>query len=85
MGMFDYVRIKCPNCGLFVEEQSKAGPCELKRFTIPGNAPLAVIADMQYDGARGRLQCLSCNSILELHVQHIVTVMKKESDEYEDE
>lgn len=86
MGMFDEVTIKCPECGNNVEEQSKAGPCLLRHYHIPGNAPLAVIADMQDDGKAGRLFCSKCNSRLEIDVQHIVTVRKKKDrDGYDDD
>ena len=42
MGMFDSVIARCPKCGGEVEFQSKAGPCELKRYRAddvpPANA-----------------------------------------------
>lgn len=32
MRSYDTVRAMCPECGFFVEFQSKAGPCEFKVF-----------------------------------------------------
>ena len=32
MGMFDYTYFKCPKCSTIVEEQSKAGGCDLNRY-----------------------------------------------------
>ena len=32
MGMFDSVRVKCPNCNNELEFQSKSGPCILESF-----------------------------------------------------
>ena len=45
MGMFDWFRFRCPNCGELIEEQSKAGPCELNEYTVT-NCDRRVAADL---------------------------------------
>ena len=45
MGSFDTVTFLCPNCGSKIEEQSKAGDCELKNYS-PSTAPPKVAADL---------------------------------------
>lgn len=39
MGMFDSVFVRCPKCGGDVEFQSKAGPCELRRYSADSVPP----------------------------------------------
>lgn len=39
MGMFDSVFAQCPKCGSPLEFQSKAGPCELKRYSVHSVPP----------------------------------------------
>jgi hypothetical protein len=85
MGMFDYVIMRCPKCNAKIEEQSKAGPCDLKTFTIPGNAPLSVLADMVEDSNRGSLYCRSCSTRLELVVQHMALLREKEPNKLDEE
>lgn len=34
MGMYDYVRVKCPKCDNSIEFQSKAGPCNLTGYSV---------------------------------------------------
>lgn len=64
MGMFDYVRARCPKCGEMIEEQSKAGPCQLNDYTLY-DAPPAVIGDL----ADEEWWCKACDSRLKLRVQ----------------
>jgi len=45
MGMFDTIRIKCPKCGNYIEEQSKAGDCLLNTYDLE-EAPVALIQDV---------------------------------------
>lgn len=86
MGMFDYVNIRCPECGQKLEFQSKAGPCEMKRFKIPGNAPLSVIGDLKNDADKERLTCPHCHTALYIHVQTLVQVYAwAKKEEWEDE
>ncbi len=39
MGMFDSVYARCPGCSGEVEFQSKAGSCELKRYSMDSVPP----------------------------------------------
>lgn len=57
MGMFDYVRMACPECHDIIEEQSKAGPCLLNDYSLQ-TAPEAVIRDL----AGEDIWCTSCNN-----------------------
>ncbi len=34
MGMFDSVWVKCPNCGIYNEFQSKSGECILANYNL---------------------------------------------------
>lgn len=45
MGLYDSVVMNCPQCGLAVEAQSKAGECNLNVFDRL-NAPLSIKADI---------------------------------------
>lgn len=62
MGMFDYVRARCPNCGEIIEEQSKAGPCQLKDYNLY-NAPASILEDMV------EWWCNNCESRLKVKTQ----------------
>ncbi len=42
MGVFDYIYLKCPNCGEEVEEQSKGGDSCQAQYTLE-NAPVNVV------------------------------------------
>ena len=46
MGMFDSVYLDCPECGDYVEFQSKAGDCELHRYYKGDGVPMDVAADI---------------------------------------
>ena len=41
MGMFDSIYVSCPTCDEQIEFQSKAGPCDLKRYHYK-NVPAAI-------------------------------------------
>ena len=45
MGMFDRVMVDCPNCGDRVELQSKAGNCNLDKYTLE-TAPVQILVDI---------------------------------------
>jgi hypothetical protein len=50
MGMFDSVFARCPKCGEEVEFQSKAGACDLKRYSmhsVPPEIAQTLIGDTQ--------------------------------------
>lgn len=74
MGMFDTVRARCPECGGEIEEQSKAGPCQLKDYNLY-NAPAAVLVDL----SEQELWCVHCDSRLKLRV-HISTALEPADD-----
>ena len=83
MGMFNEVRLICPNCGNGFTYQSKWGECTLERFTLE-DAPLSVIADVHDEGNRGRLYCEHCETALELKVR-IQTDLVIKGDEIKDD
>jgi hypothetical protein len=60
MGMFDYVIVRCPNCGADVEFQSKAGGCNLHRIPL-SEAPIRVKADVI-----GESEECQCKSIVQI-------------------
>lgn len=64
MGMFDYVRARCPKCGGEIEEQSKAGPCELNVYSIY-TAPITILGDLVDE----EWWCKHCESRLRLNVR----------------
>ena len=50
MGMFDSVNVTCPNCGEFVEFQSKAGDCVLDCYgeaSVPGEIAKDIANDTE--------------------------------------
>lgn len=44
MGMYDSVKVGCPQCGSSVEFQSKAGPC--LTYLYEGEVPPEIAADI---------------------------------------
>lgn len=57
MGMFDTVHFKCPKCETMIEEQTKAGACDLKDYK-QGAVPPAIAACLDGD----ILTCLGCST-----------------------
>lgn len=45
MGMFDSVFVKCPKCNKLIEFQSKAGKCNLLRYSHK-SVPAEIAADL---------------------------------------
>jgi hypothetical protein len=45
MGLFDSTMVPCHNCGKLVEFQSKAGDCEMYRYTLE-DAPTEILRDI---------------------------------------
>ena len=45
MGLYDSVRVKCPNCGSKLEFQSKAGDCTLNCFRL-AKVPIEIANDL---------------------------------------
>jgi len=66
MGMFDRIWITCPQCGTSVEEQSKAGPCSLKDYTLD-DAPNSVLGDI----IGNSVICPECKSTIKISVKVI--------------
>ena len=61
MGMFDSVIVNCPECGTAVEFQSKAGCCELKRYShrsVPQEIAIDIDGQHQF--------CKACGEKVEL-------------------
>ena len=80
MGMYDTVYFTCPSCGKITEQQSKAGPCQLRQFDLK-NAPLSIIADLNSDGKNDRLYCNECGIRLLIPVQFSVSVREFENNQ----
>jgi len=62
MGMYDSVITNCPNCGMELEFQSKAGQCSLIRY-IPEAVPAIVAADISEQGPQ---KCPKCGETVYL-------------------
>lgn len=62
MGMFDSVFARCPKCGEEVKFQSKAGACQLQRYSM-NNVPLEIAQDLV-----GAVQSCQCGEMLKLAV-----------------
>ncbi len=78
MGCFDTVTFRCPSCGKQTSEQSKAGGCDLKTYSL-AKAPLRIISDLESMGERGTLKCDHCHIQLVFVVQRIVEVAVKDA------
>lgn len=70
MGMFDIVTLKCPECNVINEEQSKSGSCNLITYDIY-DAPLALLADLQDCSP---IECENCGHIITIRVQYVITI-----------
>ena len=84
MGCFDTLCFQCPSCAEIISEQSKAGECSLSSYSLE-NAPLNIIADINYYGKKGQLYCEHCKVQLELEVRFIATPKIKDCDEEDDD
>jgi ribosomal protein S27AE len=70
MGCFDSIIVECPACGTEVEFQTKAGDCNLDRFTLE-EAPLIVLADC----VDRRLRCKKCGRTIGLVARALAKVV----------
>jgi len=61
MGMFDSILFDCPNCGNKIEDQSKAGDCNLDYYN-QDEAPAIIAADCLGD----RVVCQKCKKHYEV-------------------
>ena len=66
MGMFDTVLYSCPHCDEQIEDQSKAGQCNLDTFTLD-NAPPSVLLSI----SNWTLDCPSCHQ--KFHIKTEIT------------
>ena len=62
MGMFDSVIARCPKCGSEVEFQSKAGECQLRRYSI-NSVPPEIAQSLV-----GDIETCGCGEMLKLAV-----------------
>lgn len=67
MGLYDTVRIPCPECGELYDAQSKGGPCHLDTFDMD-DAP----ADVMMDVNRHAPYTCSCGTRFEVHTKFVV-------------
>lgn len=79
MGMFDTVRFKCPNCGEFVEYQSKAGRCMLNLYDEDA-VPPEIARDLHGDID----DCYHCGQEMVLKVQHPIQSVVMQAIKSED-
>ncbi len=59
MGMFDTVRVPCPNCGERKEFQSKSGPCILATHDLE-TCPANILADVN---RHAPATCHNCGTV----------------------
>ena len=69
MGMFDSVRVNCPECNNMVEFQSKAGACDLIDYNLY-NAPSSILGDLHNES----VACHKCGRFVTIKVQTIARV-----------
>jgi len=58
MGMYDEIEVRCPACGTIDVLQSKAGECELQRYTLK-TAPPEILLSLQREGEQ---YCETCKA-----------------------
>jgi hypothetical protein len=56
MGVYDTVRVPCPQCGTLGYFQTKSGPCEMKEYDL-ADAPVDVMANVN---RHAPWQCEEC-------------------------
>jgi hypothetical protein len=59
MGLYDTIEFTCPACGKQVEEQTKEGPCMLRRHNIDEPLPLSEIGPL----LNSHVECWECGAI----------------------
>lgn len=62
MGMFDYVQYECPDCGNYLEGQTKAGRKILATYHADPKLPLRIAADQHGE----TIWCNNCNREYEI-------------------
>ncbi len=70
MGMYDEVQWRCQECGKLQLEQSKAGDCSLKVYSLYNirGIPLSILEDMQNEG----LYCEGCGASHTLELDYVI-------------
>ena len=66
MGMYDSVKVPCPECATPFEFQSKGGRCLLEDYTLE-NAPVAVLSDLYPPVAT----CEKCKASFKIEVSYM--------------
>ena len=77
MGCYDTIKMKCTQCGKTIEEQSKAGTCNLWDYSLQ-EAPLSIIAALKEYPEHYDLTCPKCGQEHEVKVQYMVQLIPKE-------
>lgn len=74
MGMFDYVKGTCLECGEEFIDQSKGGPCKLDtyHFDKVSEIPLGIIVELQDWG----VECDKCKHVMGIDVQFTAKLIK---------
>jgi len=74
MGMFDTVKVPCPECGTISEFQSKGGDCIGWIYGL-GSAPPDVLGDVNRHAPN---TCEKCNAVFRVQVQTFVSPILEE-------
>lgn len=72
MGIFDSVKVPCPNCGKIEEFQSKSGHCFGEVFNL-SEAPSSVLADIN---RHSPYECRGCGVEFRVKIQTIATSVR---------
>jgi predicted RNA-binding Zn-ribbon protein involved in translation (DUF1610 family) len=64
MGMYDTVRVPCPQCGERAEFQSKGGDCKLETYTLE-DAPDDVLLDAN---RHSPMRCEKCGALFGIEI-----------------
>lgn len=81
MGMFDTVRVPCPNCGEREDFQSKSGSCCLRTYDLE-NCPADILADVN---RHAPATCAHCGTVfaVELTVAARAVAVAEETPDFD--
>jgi len=73
MGMYDEIKVPCPECGTIHLAQSKGGDCTLALYTL-NEAPTDVLLDVN---RHGPFQCERCCTRFAVKIHCVAQVVKE--------
>lgn len=79
MGMFDAVKVPCPNCGKRTNFQSKGGDCTLEVYELD-QAPADVLSNIN---RHSPYTCAACGTVFAVRVQTIATSVVVDPETYD--